>query len=181
MTRRGAGLLASLAAWIQPQRETLDDAEIAMATIESLERCGLDPQTFEVHSMDMGSRAAPMLLVTLSTEIPALWEYIEHVEAYVVDRLHRKFGFLIGRILFMRPLRDAMDLREARRGVRAVYTQLRGDHAVAIFSTAVGEPPRNHHIDESALSSSHSVCESVVAGLDIVAAPHIDHTIAKTQ
>lgn len=181
MTRRAGGLLAALAAWMQPERDARTEAEIAVATAESLARCGLDPQTFDVHSIGAGPHAAPVLLVSLRMDVPVILHYEQHVEAYVVDRLHRKFGLLVGRIVFMHPLRDAMDLREARKGVRAVYAQLRGAPGAVSYSAIVGGAARNHHIDESALSSAHGPGESVVAGLDIVATPHVDPLIAKAQ
>lgn len=64
--------------------------------------------------------AVEMPPVTLRSDMPILWEYAQHVEAYVADRLERRSGYLVGRIVFTHQLSEAIDLREARRGVRLV-------------------------------------------------------------
>jgi len=173
MTRRGASLLATIAAWMQPQRVDPLANDLAAVAAETLARCGLDPLSFDVHCVGAGTREGPMLLVTLRSDMPILWEYAQHVEAYVADRLERRSGYLVGRIVFTHQLSEAMDLREARRGVRLVYSALRGAPGAMSFSTT-GYHSRLPSSDESALSSSNGgLGESVVAGLDIVESPQL--------
>jgi len=99
---------------------TQDLLDVAVA---SLHRCGFEVGDFSLRVLRHRTDE-PWLLVELHRPERLAWELAGHLETYLVDRIHRHSGLTVERIVFTprRPL--ALDLVQAREGVRKVWSRL---------------------------------------------------------
>lgn len=90
---------------------------------DSLQRCGFPADGFQLELI--GARdGSPTLIVGIDTTTPAVWSFSRHLEVYLIDRIHRHTGLVLGRIAFTPRQTESMSLAQARIGVRAVWSSL---------------------------------------------------------
>lgn len=92
---------------------------------QSLQRCGFQAGEFSLRLIAGRSPThPPNMLVELDAPDALVWDFTNHLETYLVDRVHRHSGFLVHRIVFTPRHRPGLDLAEMRDGVRTVWAAL---------------------------------------------------------
>lgn len=91
--------------------------------IDSMLRCGFGEADFTVEVVHR-RHAPPTLLVEMRGPSATVWRHAAHLELYLIDRIRRHTGLVVGRIV-MAPMKvPDLTLAQARTGVRAVWSDL---------------------------------------------------------
>lgn len=173
MTSRTGNWRRIVAEWLGGRAEArlAHERELQAAALDALIRCGLAPADIQVQAYTSERTIGAVLVVTLRCPAPELWQHTAHVEAYVTDKLRRRSAYPVARVMLVRWDATTLDPRAARRGVRRVYSAIRG--GIAPLTTG---PLRAALLDEGMPSSVHGAGESSVEGLDIVNFPSLRRT-----
>lgn len=105
------------------ESDAIDDLLEVMS--QSLHKCGFQAREFSLRLIPGRSpNHSPNVLVELDAPHPVVWDFTNHLETYLVDRVHRHSGFEVHRIVFTPRHRPGLDLAETRDGVRMVWAAL---------------------------------------------------------